>query len=90
MEKVVTFVRSLERREFIGTESRLNTAFELLRQIVYGAEADPAKRLDPRSTRCRACVCWPAGARRLPSATTNCAVIDPVWSPGERPPASRR
>ena len=46
VEKAVTFVRSLERREFIGTESRLNTAFELLRQIVYGAEDDPAKRLE--------------------------------------------
>lgn len=46
VEKAVTFVRSLERREFIGTESRLNTAFELLRQIAYGAEDDPAKRLD--------------------------------------------
>lgn len=46
VEKAVTFVRSLERRDFIGTESRLNTAFELLRQIVYGAEEDPAKRLD--------------------------------------------
>ena len=46
VEKAVMFVRSLERREFIGTESRLNTAFELLRQIVYGAEDDPAKRLD--------------------------------------------
>ena len=46
VERAVTFVRSLERREFIGTESRLNTAFELLRQIVYGAEDDPAKRLE--------------------------------------------
>ena len=46
VEKAVTFVRSLERREFIGTESRLNTAFELLRQIAYGAEDDPVKRLD--------------------------------------------
>lgn len=46
VEKAVTFARSLERRDFIGTESRLNTAFELLRQIVYGAEGDPAKRLD--------------------------------------------
>lgn len=46
VEKAVMFVRSLERREFIGTESRLNTAFELLRQLVYGAEDDPAKRLE--------------------------------------------
>jgi flagellar motility protein MotE (MotC chaperone) len=46
VEKAVMFVRSLGRRDFIGTESRLNTAFELLRQIVYGAEGDPVKRLD--------------------------------------------
>jgi flagellar motility protein MotE (MotC chaperone) len=46
VEQAVTFVRGLERREFVGTESRLNTAFELLRQIAYGAEDDPAKRLE--------------------------------------------
>lgn len=46
VEKAVSFVRSLERREFIGTESRLNTIFELLRQIAYGGEDDPAKRLE--------------------------------------------
>ena len=28
-------------REFVGTESRLNTIFELLRQIVFGTETDP-------------------------------------------------
>jgi hypothetical protein len=29
----------------VGTESRLNTIFELLRQMVYGAEGDPQVRL---------------------------------------------
>ncbi len=46
VEKAVSFVRSLEKREFIGTESRLNTVFQLLRQIAYGGEDDPAKRLE--------------------------------------------
>ena len=31
--------------KFIGTESRLNTIFDLLRQMVYGAEEDPDRRL---------------------------------------------
>ena len=33
-------------REFVGTESRLNTIFELLRQIVFGTETDPAARIE--------------------------------------------
>lgn len=45
VEKAVTFVRGLRSREFIGTESRLNTLFELLRQMTYGTEDDPDKRL---------------------------------------------
>jgi hypothetical protein len=45
VERAVAWVRSLADREFIGTESRLNTVFDLLRQIVYGANADPDVRL---------------------------------------------
>jgi hypothetical protein len=45
VEKAVTWVRDLRSREFIGTESRLNTIFELLRQMVYGAETNPEHRL---------------------------------------------
>ncbi len=45
LEKAVAFVRSLPQRSFVGTESRLNTAFELLRQIAYGAETDRDTRL---------------------------------------------
>lgn len=45
VEKAVTFVRGLRAREFIGTESRLNTLLDLLRQMAYGTEDDPAKRL---------------------------------------------
>lgn len=46
VEKAYGWVLDLRSREFIGTESRLNTLFELLRQMVYGAETDPARRLD--------------------------------------------
>src|SRR5690606_5472550 len=45
VEKALTWVADLETRTFIGTESRLNTIFELLRQMVYGANSDPAERL---------------------------------------------
>jgi hypothetical protein len=45
LEKAVAFVRSLPRRAFVGTESRLTTAVELLRQIAHGAETDRDVRL---------------------------------------------
>jgi hypothetical protein len=45
VEKALLWVHDLPAREFIGTESRLNTIFELLRQMVYGAEDDPELRL---------------------------------------------
>jgi hypothetical protein len=45
VEKALSWLRSLQARSFVGTESRLNTLFELLRQIVYGAEDDPDVRL---------------------------------------------
>jgi len=45
VEKALAWVKGLRQRTFVGTESRLNTIFELLRQMVYGAETDPAVRL---------------------------------------------
>jgi hypothetical protein len=45
VEKALLWVADLRSREFIGTESRLNTIFDLLRQMVYGAEEDPERRL---------------------------------------------
>lgn len=45
VEKAMAWVQDLRERSFIGTESRLNTIFELLRQMVYGADTDPAERL---------------------------------------------
>src|SRR5215469_5621853 len=53
VEKALQWVRSLSEREFVGTESRLNTVFELLRQIVHGTETDPAARIDELTRRKR-------------------------------------
>ena len=44
-EKAYAWVTSLQRRSFVGTESRLHTVVELLRQIVHGTETDPESRL---------------------------------------------
>lgn len=44
-EKAYAWVVSLKGRSFVGTESRLHTVVELLRQIVHGTEADPDVRL---------------------------------------------
>ncbi|GAA3678486.1 DUF3375 domain-containing protein [Lentzea roselyniae] len=45
VEKALAWVETLHARSFVGTESRLNTVFELLRQMVFGAETDPEVRL---------------------------------------------
>ena len=44
-EKAIAWLGSLTERSFVGTESRLLTLFELLRQMGEGSEADPEKRL---------------------------------------------
>jgi Protein of unknown function (DUF3375) len=44
-EKVLSWIESLETRSFVGTESRLLTIFELLRQMVMGAETDAEARI---------------------------------------------
>jgi flagellar motility protein MotE (MotC chaperone) len=44
-EKAVAWIAALRERSFVGTESRLNTVVELLRQMAYGAETDPEVRL---------------------------------------------
>jgi hypothetical protein len=44
-EKAYSWVTSLTVRPFVGTESRLHTVVEVLRQIVHGAETDPEVRL---------------------------------------------
>ncbi len=45
LEKAWAWVSGLQARAFIGTESRLHTVVELLRQMVHGAQADPAARI---------------------------------------------
>lgn len=45
VEKALAWIDDLRARSFIGTESRLSTVFELLRQMVHGADANPAARL---------------------------------------------
>ena len=44
-EKAIAWLGSLSERKFVGTESRLLTLFDLLRQIDAGAEEDPTKRI---------------------------------------------
>lgn len=44
-EKAIEWLHSLKQRQFVGTESRLRTVFELLRQIVEGSERDPDVRV---------------------------------------------
>jgi len=44
-EKAVSWVGSLEDASFIGTESRLKTVFELLRQMAEGTESDEKFRI---------------------------------------------
>ncbi|MDQ6951451.1 MAG: DUF3375 domain-containing protein [Mariprofundales bacterium] len=44
-EKGIRWLASLTARQFIGTESRLLTLFDLLHQIVEGSESDPKLRI---------------------------------------------
>jgi flagellar motility protein MotE (MotC chaperone) len=44
-EKAYAWVDGLQARAFVGTESRLATVVDLLRQIVHGTETDPQTRL---------------------------------------------
>ncbi len=44
-EKAIAWLATLAERGFVGTESRLLTLFELLKQMSEGTETDPAKRV---------------------------------------------
>jgi hypothetical protein len=44
-EQAIVWLNGLTARSFVGTESRLLTLFELLRQIDAGSETDPAVRI---------------------------------------------
>ena len=45
LEKAYAWILSLQGRAFVGTESRLHTVIDLLRQIVRGTEAEPDVRI---------------------------------------------
>lgn len=45
VERALQWVAAQQERDFVGTESRLNTIFDLLRQIVFGTESDPAAKI---------------------------------------------
>ncbi len=45
LERAHRWVESLQERSFVGTESRLHTLIDLLRQIVHGSQTDPATRI---------------------------------------------
>ncbi len=44
-ERAYAWATALQARSFVGTESRLQTVVDLLRQMVHGAETDPQARL---------------------------------------------
>lgn len=44
-EKAITWLGTLTERSFVGTESRLLTLFDLLKQMSEGSQADPARRM---------------------------------------------
>lgn len=44
-EKAIAWLEKLQERSFIGTESRLLTLFEILRQLSEGSDDDPQSRL---------------------------------------------
>ncbi len=44
-EKALTWLENLAEKQFVGTESRLLMVFELLRQMVTGAETNPEIRI---------------------------------------------
>ena len=50
-EKAIAWLGTLTERSFVGTESRLLTLFDLLRQMSEGSEANPEKRLAELQTR---------------------------------------
>ena len=45
-EKVLEWIRDLEKREFVGTESRLIKIIEILKEIAYKNIDDPTERLE--------------------------------------------
>ena len=48
-EKAITWLKSLAERSFVGTESKLLTLFQLLKQIVEGSDTDVESRISELS-----------------------------------------
>ncbi len=44
-EKAIEWIRDLDKKEFVGTESRLLKIYEILKEIVYKSSDDPQKRV---------------------------------------------
>ncbi len=44
-EQAIHWLAGLEKRSFVGAESRMKLVFELLRQVVEGSETDPRARI---------------------------------------------
>jgi len=44
-EKAIEWIRTFEKKEFVGTESRLILIFNMLRELVNSTERDPEKRI---------------------------------------------
>jgi hypothetical protein len=81
VERAYRWVAELEKRAFVGTESRLQTVVELLRQIVHGADANPDARIEQlRRRRAELDVEIARGGRTQP--TPGCVGV-------ARPPAAR-
>lgn len=45
VEKVLSWISNLAKKQFVGTQSRLTMVFELLKTIAYGAETDVESRI---------------------------------------------
>lgn len=64
LERAYAWIQSLRSRAFVGTESRLQTAVDLLRQIVHGSETDADQRIAEIERRQAAIEAELAAARR--------------------------
>jgi hypothetical protein len=50
-EKAVEWLKSFEKKEFVGTESRLLLIFQMIRDLIAATETDPQKRIDELENR---------------------------------------
>jgi len=50
-EKSIEWLKSFEKKEFVGTESRLLLIFQMIRDLIAATETDPQKRIDELENR---------------------------------------